>query len=76
MSYHTLLEKIDGKWHPQFGDHDKENAIAERSHMRDNGINASDLKIITTKTARFSEVMDQVKDLNLRTLYIFCLMLC
>lgn len=49
--YYTLLcrYEIDGLWHVEFGDFDKESVEFERETLRDDGVQAKNLKIITTK---------------------------
>jgi hypothetical protein len=51
--YHSVLERIEGKWTIQFGDYDKEVAKQELQDMHDSGAGAcrlmkKDLRIITT----------------------------
>jgi hypothetical protein len=48
--YYTLIQRIDGRWFPQFGDYDRAVVDEERQGMRDahDAPRASDLKVITT----------------------------
>lgn len=48
--YHSLIQRIDGRWYPQFGDYDRECVAEERRGMIEGfpGEKAANLKIITT----------------------------
>lgn len=48
--YYSLIQRIDGRWYPQFGDYDREVVAQERQDMRDGfeAPRAKDLKIICT----------------------------
>lgn len=58
MAYYTLcsLDIARGSWCPEFGDYDRETVEAELEEYRANGFLKSHLKIVTTKTARQSDI--------------------
>ncbi len=60
--YHSLLEKVDGRWTIQFGDYDKATVIEERDGY-DPSVKKKDLKIITTGPKQ-AEIEDAVAKLN------------
>jgi hypothetical protein len=63
--YHSLLERINGKWCIQFGDYSKEVVNMELSDMLDSNsdLHRRDLKIITTDDDSRS-IADVVSGLN------------
>lgn len=71
MAYYTLATKEpDGRWYPQFGDHDKEAVEFERDDMtgRPRGshgyVAKRDTKIIKTRTVRKADVDAAIAALN------------
>lgn len=46
--YYTLVQRIDGKWHIEFGDHDRDAVNAELDEYHMNGSYKKDLRILTT----------------------------
>lgn len=68
MAYHTLAIQ-DGTptnepWGIAFGDYDLDTVKAERDDFRDHGWKARELRIITTRTARQSEIDAAIAKLN------------
>lgn len=64
--YHVLLSRNDSKspWRIEFGDFDRATVVAERQDYRDGGTKASNLRIITSNSARQSCVDYCVAALN------------
>lgn len=62
MSYYTLVAKIDDKWSPQFGSHDKSDVEFEREH--DSGWNGMKTKIIETKSPKQIYIDAAIAKLN------------
>ena len=69
MAYFTLLTRYEGRWHPQFGDHDREVVEQERRDVLDSSdpaerILARDTKIVRTATAHQRSIDKAVAALN------------
>lgn len=66
MSYFTLLSRTNktSRWAIEFGDHDKECVQSELEDHVDHDVKKSNLKIISTKTQRQSEIDLAVAMLN------------
>lgn len=65
-TYYTLAERDGtcfGKWAVAFGSYDKDDVTAERDEMRQHGVPASCLKIITSG-ARQADINAAVAKLN------------
>lgn len=66
MAYYTLLIREDkgGPWMIAFGDYDKETVIEERDDYREHFHQKQNMKIVTTRTARQSEIDTVLRKLN------------
>lgn len=64
QKYYILLEKIDNRWTPQFGDHDRQTVETEKVQYHYDGIKTKNLKIIPCVTSDKSDIEFEIHRIN------------
>jgi hypothetical protein len=66
--YHTLLERVDGVWAPQFGDYDRDSVVEEFACLSGSYTRKDNWQIIATGSKQ-ADIDAKVLELNVRERY-------